>query len=119
MQAASEAAPGGARTLTGSLTKGDMTPMADSNPTAPERGPTAPDNQVELAVLTFLLHEHPDRLTIPEASRAMNSHRDFRSEDAVERAIRELVGAGLLRCEGGYIQPTRAALYFARLERLG
>jgi hypothetical protein len=38
------------------------------------------------------------------------------SGDAVERAIRELVGAGLLRCEGGYVVPTRAALYFHRLE---
>ena len=38
------------------------------------------------------------------------------SGDAVERAIRELVGAGLLRCDGGYVVPTRAALYFHRLE---
>ncbi len=39
----------------------------------------------------------------------------FDSEDAVERAIRQLVGAGLLHCCGGFILPTRAALYFSRL----
>jgi hypothetical protein len=83
------------------------------------RDPIATDHQVELAVLGFLLHEHPDRLTIPEVSGAMNAFRDFNSEDAVERAIRELVGAGLLRCQSGYVQPTRAALYFARLEAQG
>jgi hypothetical protein len=28
----------------------------------------------------------------------------------------ELVGAGLLHCEKGFVLPTRAALYFARLD---
>lgn len=94
--------------------------MATENPT-PGGDLVAPDTQdakVEHAVLGFLLHEHPDRLTIPEVSRAMNRFSDFNSEDAVERAIRELVGAGLLRCQGAYVQPTRAALYYERLERL-
>jgi hypothetical protein len=88
--------------------------MATTDTTA--RDPVATDDRVELAVLGFLLHEHPDQLTIPEVSRAMNSYSDFNSEDAVERAVRELVGAGLLRCQGGYVVPTRAAVYFARLE---
>lgn len=92
--------------------------MATEHPTGGGE-PDTQDAKVEHAVLGFLLHEHPDRLTIPEVSRAMNSFSDFNSEDAVERAIRELVGAGLLRCQGAYVQPTRAALYFARLERLG
>ncbi len=34
----------------------------------------------------------------------------------VERAVRELVGAGLLHCCCGHVLPTRAALYFRRLE---
>lgn len=95
--------------------------MATENPMGGGESitPNTEDAKVELAVLAFLLHEHPDRLTIPEVSRAMNRFSDFNSEDAVERAIRELVGAGLLCCQGGYVQPTRAALYFERLERLG
>ncbi len=40
----------------------------------------------------------------------------FGSEDAVERAIIKLVGAGLLHCCGGFVLPTRAALYFWALE---
>jgi hypothetical protein len=95
--------------------------MASENPM--DRGlpdPSTPideDSKVESAVLSFLLDEHPDhQLTIPEVSRAMNAgETDFGSEDAVERAIRELVGAGLLHCQGRFILPTRAALYFDAL----
>lgn len=68
-------------------------------------------------VLAFVLKEHPTRLTIPELCRALYAHPgDFKSDDAVERAIRELDGAGLLDCRDGRVTPTRAALYFARLE---
>jgi hypothetical protein len=64
-----------------------------------------------------LLDEYPDhQLTILEVSLALNAgETDFDSEDAVERAIRELVGAGLLHCSGGFVLPTRAALYCWRL----
>jgi hypothetical protein len=94
--------------------------MADSNPTdCVECSPSLPvdqDVQAERAVLAFLLNEHPAQLTIPEASRAINAvPGGFEAEDAVERAIRELDGAGLVHCYGGFAVPTRAALYFARL----
>ena len=95
--------------------------MADENPT--DRGfpdPSTPadaDRKVEWAVLGYLLDADPDRFTIPEVSRTMNAGETcFDSEDAVERAIRQLVGVGLLHCCGGYVLPTRAALYFWRLE---
>lgn len=95
--------------------------MADSNPTdCAERSPLIPadqDAQVEQAVLAFLLDEHPTQLTIPEVSRALNAlPLGFSAFDAVERAIRELDGAGLVHCRHGFAIPTRAALYFARLE---
>ncbi len=98
--------------------------MVDFNPTdCAKRNPDIPaeaDRKSERAVLVFLLEEHPSQLTIPELSRALNARQgSFESDDAVERAVRELVGAGLLRCQGGYILPTRAALYFERLEPLG
>lgn len=41
---------------------------------------------------------------------------DFSSSDAVERAIRDLVGAGLLQVVAGLVLPTRAALCFHGLE---
>jgi hypothetical protein len=80
-------------------------------------GPAAQDAKAERAVLAFLIGEHPNQLTVAEASWALNNGSiEFEAEDAVERAIRELVGAGLLRCADGFVLPTRAALYFARLE---
>jgi hypothetical protein len=95
--------------------------MADSNPTdRAERDPSGPaalDAKAERAVLAFLINEHPNQLTVAEVSRALNSGPvEFEAEDAVERAVRELVGAGLLRCSDGFVLSTRAALYFARLE---
>lgn len=92
--------------------------MSCDNPTdCVERDPAAEDAKAERVVLAFLLEEHPSQLTIPEVSRALNARPGgFSSDDAVERAIRELDGAGLLHCHNGLAVPTRAALYFARLE---
>lgn len=79
--------------------------------------PSNEDRKVEWTVLSYLLDAHPDQFTIPEVSRTMNEGKTaFASEDAVERAIRQLVGAELLHCSGGYVLPTKAALYFWRLE---
>jgi hypothetical protein len=90
-------------------------PKGASDESAPPT-PSEVGRQVERVVLTHLLDAHPDRFTIPEVSRAMNAGKtDFGSEDAVERAIRQLVGAGLLHCCSGFILPTRAALYYSRL----
>jgi hypothetical protein len=77
----------------------------------------AQDAEDQRVVLAFLLNEHPSQLTIPEVSHALYAHPgDFASDDAVERAIRDLVGAGLLQCHGLFVLPTCAALYFSRLE---
>lgn len=75
------------------------------------------DVRDQRVVLAFVLDEHPDQLTIPEVCRALYAHPgDFESNDAVERAIRDLDGAGLLSCAGGVVRPTRAALCFQRLD---
>jgi hypothetical protein len=80
--------------------------------------PAADDRKTEGAVLAFVLEEHPNPLTIPEVSWALYPRRaeEFTAGDAVERAIYGLVGAKLLHCRDGFVLPTRAALYFARLE---
>jgi hypothetical protein len=95
--------------------------MADANPTdCAECAITkyaAEDAKAERTVLAFIIDEHPTQLTIPEVARALYADPgDFESDDAVERAIRELVGGGLLHCHGRFVLPTRAALYYARLE---
>jgi hypothetical protein len=40
---------------------------------------------------------------------------DFSQADAHDRAVRDLVAAGLLRREGDSIIPTRAAMHFYKL----
>jgi hypothetical protein len=40
---------------------------------------------------------------------------DFSQADAQDRAVRDLIAAGLLRREGDSIIPTRAAMHFYKL----
>jgi len=68
------------------------------------------DQPIQRAVLSLALDAHPKSLTIPELAREIGQG------DAVERACRDLVGVGLLDCEGVSIQPSAAALHFQRLE---
>jgi len=73
--------------------------------------------QAERAALASLLDEHPAQLTIPELCRTLYAKPgDFESNDVVERAVRDLVGCGLLNCEGPFVVPTKAARCYARLE---
>lgn len=95
--------------------------MADENPTDSAacclKSYTAQEAENQRVVLSFLLAEHPAQLTIPEAAQALYAHPgDFKENDAIERAIRDLVGGGLLQCNGAFVLPTRAALYFSSLE---
>jgi hypothetical protein len=65
----------------------------------------------QLAVLTFVLTLHPALLTADEIERECGA------DDAAERALYDLTGAGLLRREGATVLPTRAALHFNCLEQ--
>ena len=67
------------------------------------------DAAAQRAVLSLVLHEHPALLAASEVEREIGPG------DAVERAMRDLTGVGLLRREGASILPTRAALHFDRL----
>ncbi len=95
--------------------------MADQNPTG--RAPLAPaspakhDRQTEGVVLALLIEEHPIRLTTDELALVLNAIPDQGwPDDAAKRAIRELVGAGLVHRDGRFLAPSRAALYFDALE---
>lgn len=95
--------------------------MADPNPTdcssLEPASPAADDSKVERTILRFVLGEHPDQITMPEATQALSVGPEaFATTDPLNRAVRELVGAGLLRWQGATVLPTRAALYFYRLE---
>lgn len=80
----------------------------------------AQDMQDQHYVLLHVLALHPSHLTIPELVREVVADvEDFASTDAVERAIRDLTGAGLLHCPGGVVMPTRAALHFHEISKGG
>jgi len=63
-------------------------------------------------VLGYVLDQHPVHPSIPALVRDLAED----ASDAYERAIRDLTGVGLLRCPGGIVYPTEAALRFERLE---
>jgi hypothetical protein len=75
------------------------------------------DARVESALLQRVLDLHPIRVTGDELVRDLaGEDPDFGARDGVERAIRELTGAGLLhRTDDGLVTPTRAAIHFGRL----
>ncbi len=75
------------------------------------------DARVEAALLQRVLAFHPTRVTVTELVRDLaGEDADFGARDEVERATRELVGAGLLhQGEDGFVTPTRAAVHFGEL----
>jgi len=62
------------------------------------------------AVLGIALDAHPKPLTTRELARQIGR------DDAVERAVAELVGVGLIERDGDSVRPTKAAVHFERLE---
>ena len=65
----------------------------------------------------MLLDEHPTQLTVGEICLVLhgNLERDNPNDEG-ERAIKELISAGLAHRNGRFVMPSRAALYFERLE---
>jgi hypothetical protein len=80
------------------------------------RTPDADDARAEAAVLRQLLALHPVQLTLEELVREVSGDPDdFAANDAVERAVRELIAAGLVHRSGDVVLPSRAALRFDEL----
>lgn len=66
------------------------------------------EEAVQRAVLCLVLEAHPKSLTIPELAREIG--------EGVERAVRDLVGVGLLECGGISIRPSRTLAHLDSLE---
>ncbi|HZK15234.1 MAG TPA: hypothetical protein VFC52_01430 [Solirubrobacterales bacterium] len=80
----------------------------------------AQDIRDQAVVLTFVLALNPDHLTIPQVARSLNGEESpFERADAVERAVRDLVGVGLIQIDGGLVKPTAAAVRFLALIESG
>jgi hypothetical protein len=58
------------------------------------------------AVLMTVLERFPDRPSIYQLAKEINAEVAFARFDVVERAVRELVGVGLIRCRGASVAPT-------------
>ena len=84
---------------------------------ARSRCPTEREDAIlERAVLALVLSQHPAQFTVAELTRELSDDPEHPTQrDAVQRALRDLVGSGLLHCHGAFVLPTRAALRFDRL----
>lgn len=86
--------------------------MADENFTSTH----AEDLRAQGAVLTEVLALHPAQLRLSELMREIAAGAaDFEQKDAIGRAVRDLVGVGLLFRNDDLVLPTRAALRFDEL----
>jgi hypothetical protein len=72
------------------------------------------DRACEAAVLHHVLAVHPAPLTLEDILRELGAE-DFGKRDAIERAVRDLVGCGLLHRSEALVLPTHAALRFEEL----
>jgi hypothetical protein len=89
--------------------------MHDKAIPQPDCGCDPPDAEsedagVQRAVLALVFAAHPERRTILDLAREIDQG------DAVERAVRDLVGVGLLECSGISIKPTPVAIHCHRLD---
>ncbi|HEY0317383.1 MAG TPA: hypothetical protein VGC49_03720 [Solirubrobacterales bacterium] len=76
----------------------------------------AEDAAAESAVLMRVLDLHPSQVTVAELIREIGGEQvGFAERDALERAVRDLSGAGLLHRHEDFVLPTRAALRFNEL----
>ena len=74
------------------------------------------DRVFEAAVLQQVLAIHPNPVTLAElVDEIAGKGCDFVQRDAVERAVRELAGCGLLHRSEALVLPSRAALRFEEL----
>ncbi len=90
--------------------------MHDDPKPAGDLSPAREDERVQTAVLALVLAEYPAQLTVLDLLREMDGGpADFVGEDAVERAIGDLVGVGLLHRNGAILVASRAALRFDQL----
>lgn len=74
------------------------------------------DETVQAGLMRHLIELHPARLTVAELLLEMvGESADFAERDAIERALRDLEGAGLVHLGDGFVTPTRAARRLSEL----
>jgi hypothetical protein len=80
------------------------------------RTPAAEDAATEAIVLRQVLDRHPSQVTLAELVLEIGGESvDFAERDGIQRAVRDLIGTGLLHGHDDFVLPTRAALRFSQL----
>ncbi len=80
------------------------------------KSPVVKDRNDQHAVLLHVLALHPIHLPVPDLVRELTAASgDFAEGDAIERAVRDLTGIGLLHCPGGLVMPSHAAIRFTEI----
>src|SRR5215218_2920394 len=75
--------------------------------------PALQDLRDQGVVLIQVLTLHPAHLRLSELIQEISAGAaDFAERDGIERAVRDLIGVGLLFRSDGLVLPTRAALHF-------
>lgn len=89
----------------------------DDTPAAREAASNArADNAIQRAALAHLLARDPHSPTVAELRRELTgASEEFADTDAIERALAELVRAGLVNRQGEFVMPSVAALRFDQL----
>lgn len=84
------------------------------------QSPAEFDDQLQMAVLSHLLLAYPAPFTLDEIVTAFMDPfaESFWERDGIQRAVRDLLCAGLLYDCGGSVLPTRAAARFGALAGL-
>ena len=80
--------------------------------------PAEADHAMQQAILTAILVEHPTQLTLLDLYRVRMNPDDPADRDAVDRAVLDLVAAGLVHRNGPFVVPSRASLRFEELYEL-
>lgn len=81
-----------------------------------EIGPAGEDAKFERTVLMAVLEAHPTQITEAELIREhADDPKGFAASDAFGRAVRDLIGVGLLHRSGDFVLPTRAAVRIKEL----
>jgi hypothetical protein len=89
----------------------DLAPGDRGVPRVPE------EDRLEGTVLAVVLDAHPGQLSVDELVRELTTNPyNFGARDAINNAVRDLVGAGLLHRHDAFVFATRAAVRFRELE---
>ncbi len=90
--------------------------ISDDDFDGPEHTPEQEDSLWQVRIVSFLLGEYPDQLSKLELARELLSENaGFSERDGFERAVEDLIRAGLLRQCESLILLTRPARHLAGL----